>query len=165
LPHSLLLALSLGAVATARVWGSEQKTIDDEKVPVPGKNPLKFCSSPDDDLITIDHVNLDPNPPKPGTVLSIEAKGSFTEDIEEGAYVLLTVKYGLITLIKQQEDLCSQMENVDKECPLEKGDVTITKEVELPSAIPPGKYTVLADVFTFDDRRITCLEATVAFSR
>lgn len=28
-----------------------------------------------------------------------------------------------------------------------------------------GKYTVLADVFTADDVQITCLTATVAFSR
>jgi hypothetical protein len=28
-----------------------------------------------------------------------------------------------------------------------------------------GKYTVLADVFTADDVQITCLTATVTFSR
>ena len=36
---------------------------------------------------------------------------------------------------------------VDLECPLKKDDeVTLTKDVELPNEIPPGKYTVTADV-------------------
>jgi hypothetical protein len=30
---------------------------------------------------------------------------------------------------------------------------------------PQGKYTVLADVFTADDIQVTCLTATVSFSR
>lgn len=55
----------------------------------------------------------------------------------EGAYVTIVVKYGLIKILTLKEDLCDQMKNVDKECPLKKGDTTITKDVELPSRIPP----------------------------
>jgi hypothetical protein len=33
------------------------------------------------------------------------------------------------------------------------------------SQIPPGKYTVLADVYTKDNEKITCLTATVWFHR
>ena len=73
-----------------------------------------------------------------GKVLKIEAAGNFTEEIVQGAYVLLSVKYNrLITLFSSKEDLCDQMKNVDKECPLEKGKLNITKEVELPTRIPP----------------------------
>ena len=73
-----------------------------------------------------------------GKVLKIEAAGNFTEEIAEGAYVLLSVKYNrLITLFSSKENLCDQMKNVDKECPLEKGKINITKEVELPARIPP----------------------------
>ena len=50
---------------------------------------------------------------------------------------MLTVKFGSITLIRRREDLCEQMKNVDKECPLEKGKTTITRDVELPKQIPP----------------------------
>lgn len=106
------------------------------------------------------------------------------ERIEEGAYVLLTVKYGLIRLISTKADLCKEIGNVDLECPLEAGEMEIQKSVDLPAEIPPvrapvrlsstsiqllirsqGKYTVLADVFTADDVQVTCLTATVAFSR
>lgn len=77
----------------------------------------------------------------------------------------LQVKYGLITIIKQTADLCNTVKEVDLECPIKKGDMTLTKEVELPKQIPPGKYTVLADVLTKDEKKITCLTATVEFSR
>ena len=64
-----------------------------------------------------------------GESLSIKASGVLLDTVEEGATVLLEVKYGLITLLKQQVDLC--------ECPLEKGPLVVAKEVELPKEIPP----------------------------
>jgi hypothetical protein len=79
--------------------------------------------------------------------------------------VHLQVKYGLITIIRQTADLCSQVKEVDLECPLKKGELALTKDVELPKQIPPGKYTVFADVKTKDDKKITCLSATVEFHR
>ena len=45
--------------------GNQVAINDDEDFPVPGKNPLKFCAKPDDNILNIDHVDLDPNPPKP----------------------------------------------------------------------------------------------------
>lgn len=71
-----------------------------------------------------------------GKTLTIEAKGNFTQDVEKGAYINLSVKYGLIRLINQRADLCEQMKNVDEECPLS-GAKTITKNVDLPKEIPP----------------------------
>ncbi|CEI40497.1 unnamed protein product [Fusarium venenatum] len=157
-------------------------TISDD-LKIPGDSPLEFC--PGDhaaDLIKIDRVDLSPNPPKAGQELLIKAKGSVKQKIEEGAYVLLTVKYGLIRLISTKADLCEQIGNVDLKCPVEKGEVEVIKSVDLPAEIPSvrgrflsnfdclansaqGKYTVLADVFTADDVQITCLTATVTFSR
>jgi len=72
-----------------------------------------------------------------GQTLTIEAAGTLHEKIEKGATVLLEVKYGLITLIRQTVDLCEQIENVDLHCPLEKGDMVLKKQVELPKQIPP----------------------------
>jgi hypothetical protein len=72
-----------------------------------------------------------------GQTLKIEANGFFHERVEKGAKVLLQVKYGLIRLINQEADFCDQITNVDLNCPLEKGDMTFTKEVDLPAQIPP----------------------------
>lgn len=133
---------------------------------VPGESPLEFCESPSDNwVVTIENVDLIPNPPAPGQALVVNATGTVKERIEEGAYVDVQVKYGYIRLITTRADLCEQVKNVDLECPIEAGTVTVVKSVELPKEIPPGKYVVLADVYTKDDVHITCLTATVAFGK
>lgn len=60
-----------------------------------------------------------------------------SQKLEKGAYVILQVKYGLIRLINMQQDLCDQVSNVDLECPVDKGKIVITKDVDLPKEIPP----------------------------
>ena len=78
----------------------------------------------------------------------------------------LTVKYGLITIIRQTADLCDTIQKVDLACPLKKDEEThLTKAVELPREIPPGKYSVIADVYNKDEKKVTCLTATVEFKR
>ncbi|KAI4135366.1 MAG: hypothetical protein LQ347_000732 [Umbilicaria vellea] len=162
---TVLLPLLLPVLATSKSvsFGKQETLIVDGSLKVPGANPLKFCQDPSDNILAIQNVNLAPNPPTPGNTLSIEAVGLFSQDIEKGAYINLSVKYGLITLIRQTADLCEQLKNVDQDCPVKKGETKITKDVELPKQIPPGTYSVLADVYTVDDDRITCLEATVVF--
>jgi len=162
-PSNTLLALALSSLATASMFGASQKVLDDRKLAVPGENPLEYCEETDAYTLAISNVDLTPNPPLPGKTLTIEAKGNFTEEVEEGAYINLVVKYGLIKLISQTADLCEQMQNVDEKCPL-KGVKTITKEVDLPKEIPPGRYNVVADVYTKDDEHITCLTASIALN-
>lgn len=101
---SLVSAASLGPFSS-----SSQTTLDDEKFPVPGDQPLFFCKDPKDYILEVHHVDLVPNPPKPGEKLTIKANGTFSEPIKEGATVFLQVRYGLITLIKQEADLCENL--------------------------------------------------------
>ncbi|KAJ1333690.1 Phosphatidylglycerol/phosphatidylinositol transfer protein [Microdochium nivale] len=132
--------------------------------PVPGDNPLVFCDGDHSlDTILIDNVDLAPNPPEAGSELLIKAKGTVLERIEQGAYVQLVVKYGLIRLISTTADFCEQLGNVDLKCPIEKGALEVTKSVEIPKEVPPGTYHVNAQVFNADDKPITCLQATVKF--
>jgi hypothetical protein len=100
-----------------------------------------------------------------GTELTITASGILSEDIEDGAKVQLSVKYGLITIINQSADLCETVKNVDLECPLKKGPLDLEKVVKLPAQIPPGHYTVSADVKTKNGDAVTCLKASVEFKR
>lgn len=79
----------------------------------------------------------DPTNSCSGKELVIKASGTVKETIEEGAYVLLTVKYGLIRIISTKADFCDQIGNVDMECPVEKGHISVTKNVDLPKEIPP----------------------------
>ncbi|KAL9060991.1 MAG: hypothetical protein Q9206_000789 [Seirophora lacunosa] len=155
--------LFLSSLATCNfLFAADQQTLVDSDISVPGENPLNFCSEPTEYSLTIDNVDLEPNPPEKGKELLIKARGNFTEEVEQDAYINISVKYGLITLINTKADLCEQMKQVDEECPLD-GAKAFTKSVTLPKEIPPGTYSVLADVYNNDNKQITCLKASVHF--
>jgi len=133
---------------------------------IPGDSPLDHCRpAHDNDILDLKYVKLTPNPPVPGQNLTIEAVGTFKEDVEEGAYVNLQVKYGLIRLVNTQADLCEQVQNVDMSCPLKEGETRVRKDVAIPAQVPPGKYGVVADVFNSKDEPIICLTAQIEFPR
>jgi ML domain len=109
-----------------------------ESTKVPGKSPVELCSlQPQDDLVSIKYIDLSPNPPLAGHNLTIEGEGRLKTRIEEGAYAQFEVKYGFIKLLTGTADLCEKAAEVNLTCPIEKGDVSIYKMVELPSQIPP----------------------------
>ena len=47
------------------------------------------------------------------------------------------MKYGFISIINQEVDLCEQVANINMSCPVEKGAVKLDHTVELPKEIPP----------------------------
>lgn len=132
--------------------------------PIPGDSPLAVCDTSDAQLLTIRQVDLDPNPPQRGANLTIYGVGELAKEVTDGAYVDVTVNYGYIRLIQQTYDLCEQLPEIDMECPLQKGDYSIEKIVELPAQIPPGKYTVTARAYTVDDELISCLTGSMVFT-
>lgn len=67
--------------------------------------------------------------------MTITANGTFSKDIEPGATVFLQVKYGLITLIKQEADLCDNLPKIDITCPLKEGVLSLQKEVDIPQQV------------------------------
>lgn len=137
------------------------KTMDDEDIP--GDSPISLCDAEYEQLLEIKHLSIDPNPPAKGQNLTIEASGYLYEDVEEGAYIEVEVRYGYIRLISQTLDLCEQSEQVDWSCPIKAGDLKLNKQIELPNEIPPGKYVAVARAYTVDDDLITCLLTTVTF--
>lgn len=181
-----LLLASTAAAASLSFFGSEQHTLD-EPFPIPGDNPLIYCEDPKDFLLNVTKVDLDPNPPAayvaraacsakvPGTAqltthnsgktLQIAGEGSIKQTIEKGAKIHVQVKYGVIRLINQELDLCDYAAQANLECPLKEGPLKLAKSVDLPSEIPPGKYTVLANVVSKDDKPITCFTSTISFNR
>lgn len=70
---SLLVSLLCATAVSANigfglsVGGKKQDplplTDDSDDLAVPGENPLFFCAKPDDDILVIERVDLDPNPP------------------------------------------------------------------------------------------------------
>lgn len=62
-----LLPLFISSLATSSslsFFGNDQQVLD-EDLKVPGDNPLDFCGKSDDFILTIDNVDLEPNPPLP----------------------------------------------------------------------------------------------------
>lgn len=161
----------LDSVGNAVFSGKEQS--DSSKIintfptpderPVPGNAPIINCESSSRQVLDLQNVVIDPNPPIKGENLTFSALGFLSEDIVEGAYVDVDVRYGFIRLIHQTYDLCEEAKNIDLECPIKKGQNIISKLVEIPAEVPPGKYVVNARAYTKDDKLITCLTATVEF--
>jgi len=160
----LALTASAASLQFGRLNQQEPLTILDD-TPVPGNSPVKLCSSPSADLVEIKRVDLTPSVPQRGQNLTVDAEGTVKQRIEEGAYVLLDVKWGMIKLIHQKVDFCEQLKEVNETCPLEKGVMKVYKEVAIPQQVPPGTFDVHAEVFTKDDVRITCITAKVTFPR
>lgn len=158
------LSATLATSSVLPGFASKSQAIVSLDLSVPGRNPLNFCADPSNYILTITNVDLSPNPPVPGSQLNISAAATFNADVEPGAKIFLQVKYGLITLIKHEADLCDRLGNVDVTCPLEKGDMTISKSVNIPEQVPKGKYSVIADVKTVDGEPVTCMTSEIMFS-
>lgn len=131
--------------------------------PVPGNSPVINCDIKTPQILNLQRVVIDPSPPTKGQNLTFVATGFLSQDIVDGAYVEVDVRYGFIKLIHQTFDVCEEITNVDMECPVKKGEQIISKQVEIPNEVPPGKYLVNARAYTKDDVLITCLSATVEF--
>lgn len=136
---------------------------DQNEKPVPGDSPIIQCDATAPQLLLLTKVVISPNPPQKGANLTFTAEGILADDIQEGAYVEVDVRYGFIRLIHQTFDLCEEITKVDLECPIKKGKQVITKEVEIPNEVPGGRYIVNAKAYTAEDIFITCLSATVDF--
>ena len=78
-----------------------------------------------------------------GQKLLIKGNGTFSQSIEPGATIFLQVKYGLITLIKQEADLCDNLPKIDITCPIEKGIFNLEKEVDIPKQVVSFYKTVV----------------------
>lgn len=136
-----------------------------EDKPVAGHLPVLQCDAEAPQALTVKRVDLSPNPPEKGTNLTISAVGVLSQEVTDGAYVEVDVFYGYIKLIHQTYDLCEYVTEVGLECPLAPGTYDLTKEVEIPAEVPPGRYVATARAYTEDDEYISCLTGTIVFPR
>ena len=64
---SLLISLLCAVTASSfgfSLAGQDPLPSTDGDLSVPGQNPLYYCSDPENDILTIEKVDLDPNPPE-----------------------------------------------------------------------------------------------------
>ncbi|KAG2217556.1 hypothetical protein INT45_006723, partial [Circinella minor] len=129
---------------------------------------IKHCGD-DNDLLTIKEIKLNPDPPRAGEKLTVDFKGTLKEDVSDGTTIEVTVKYGVVQLIKKKFDFCDEASKIDEECPIKKGELNITKDVDLPKEIRKlfiiGRYSVHAVIVTPDEKQVTCLDGRMSFPR
>ncbi|KAF3938977.1 hypothetical protein ABW19_dt0203739 [Dactylella cylindrospora] len=131
---------------------------------IPGGSPVVLCEDGKGDLVDIKKITIEPNPPVAGQNLHIEVEADVKETIEPGAKIWVEVKLGYIILIKKTFDFCDEITNIDLECPIEKGPLTVTRDEQLPKEIPPGKFQVTAKLYDQYEVQVTCLKAHVQFN-
>lgn len=63
---ALLLCTTLATSKSLSYFGRDQAAlnVDGQDLSVPGTNPLTFCRDTSDDILAIEYVDLDPNPPE-----------------------------------------------------------------------------------------------------
>lgn len=69
-------ALSAVSVSASPSWMGGDQVVVKEEYKVPGDNPLYFCGDPANDILTIEKVDLSPNPPQPYVPPSRRLPGS-----------------------------------------------------------------------------------------
>ncbi|KAK9763242.1 hypothetical protein K7432_010272 [Basidiobolus ranarum] len=139
-----------------------EQQLYDNPLGKPLGDSLFDCGTPTD-LLKIEYVKINPDPPHKGQKLRIQGSGVFSDTVGEGSYAVVSVKYGRIRILQMKFDTCKEIKQIDKECPLGPGPQSIDAEVELPKEIPPGRYTAHAQVYTKDGRQVACINGLVKF--
>ncbi|KAF7966634.1 hypothetical protein HWV62_37591 [Athelia sp. TMB] len=177
-----LFAVALAGIAKANPI--EERGLWQAQVPVHTTESWDYtdCGSPTDP-IQIQSIEVSPDPPQPGKDLTVKVKATVLERIEEGAWVDVTVKLGLIKILHKQFDLCEEARNAHAsiQCPAEPGDYEVSQTVTLPKEIPPGtllslsglqslvtplllaKFNIDVRGYTVDDDDLVCLRLKADF--
>jgi hypothetical protein len=124
--------------------------------PLGDNNTLYDCSAATD-ILTIDYVHLNPDPPGRGQTLEITAKGTFSEAVTEGSYAKVVVKLGIIKLLTKTFDVCEEIKQANLTCPLGPGEMILKQSIDLPKEIPPVSHIPLLYIY------IICLYLIIGF--
>jgi len=159
----LLSALTpLGASASVL----QDNSLLDNAAPIRTTASWSWQSCADDSYaVDIKSIKISPDPPQKGQDLNVTVSGTVKEVVEEGAYALVQVKVGVIKILEKEIDICEEARNSDMElqCPVKKGEYTITQTAQLPKEIPPGKFKVTIQGFTVDEDPLVCVDIDVDF--
>ncbi|KAG1442216.1 hypothetical protein G6F56_011159 [Rhizopus delemar] len=126
------------------------------------------CGAPSD-VFQLESFKVSPDIIEPGKQVNITITGSLSEKVEDGAYADVMVKVGRIKILKKEFDICEELrkreDEVDIQCPFEKGDISIFQTVTLPKEIPPAIFKVSTEAYTANDDSLACLDLLVDFRR
>ncbi|KAH0590635.1 Phosphatidylglycerol/phosphatidylinositol transfer protein [Termitomyces sp. J132] len=124
------------------------------------------CGQPTD-AIRIERIIVTPDPPQPGKDMTVKVTGEAQSVIEDGAYVDVTVKLGLIKLLQKTFDVCEEARkaNATIQCPVQPGKYTVEHTVALPREIPKANFRVDVKGYTAQEDDMVCLNLRVDFMK
>lgn len=126
--------------------------------------PVSWVScGTDDDLFTLESLELSPDPPRRSSPLTVTVKGYLKETLDEGV-VEYEAKFGGFTLATGKLDGCPTLKEEPKlpQCPVKAGKIDVTHTVDLPWHVPPGRYLVNAKGKRSEDgKQIFCIDLDV----
>jgi hypothetical protein len=126
----------LKLIALVAFWAVNAIHIPQTPLVVNPFSVVTWCSSVEDVFVP-QVISLTPDIPKRGEKLTILVKGKLKRQIEDDSRAHVKVKLGFIQLIDQDFNICENIGQVGRECPLEQGDLVIEHQVDIPRELPP----------------------------
>ncbi|KAJ7130680.1 ML domain-containing protein [Mycena filopes] len=157
-PTALLLA-SLAASSQGRSSIDDQRAFKLSSTAAARSWSWEDCGFAED-AVTVKSIEVFPDPPAPGENLTITVKATVKKRIVDGAYADVTVKLGLVKLLRKKFDVCEEARNANASvtCPVDEGHYEVIQTVALPREIPPAKFTVQVRGFTADEADMVCMD-------
>ncbi|KAJ2016912.1 hypothetical protein GGI01_001860 [Coemansia sp. RSA 376] len=120
--------------------------------------------SEEDDLLDIQYADIEPEQPKRSTPVHINAL-AYVKDRIDSATANIKVKWGFITLLNRNYDLCKELkDNLNKTCPVEEGPIELSIDIDVPGFVPPGWFHLEATAWRdSDEKQLGRLLADVHF--
>ncbi|GAM18885.1 hypothetical protein SAMD00019534_020600, partial [Acytostelium subglobosum LB1] len=112
------------------------------------------CGSPTDHF-QIQNVTITPDPPVAGQSLNVTASGYLDEDVV-GGYAHILIKYGIIPIIVDNQDLCSFPKS-PYHCPIISGEYERSVVGVIPADAPPGQYFGNISFTDMNNQEIACI--------
>ncbi|MDV5146227.1 ML domain-containing protein [Streptomyces sp. SBC-4] len=120
------------------------------------------------DPLQIESAILTPDTVKPGGEVKLTIKGTVQQAIEDGAYLDVSVKLGLVKLLQKRFDLLGELRNGPTGGwaatpdpaggPIKPGKVELTYTMQLQRETPPSKFVVNVRAYTVDDDELASLD-------
>lgn len=118
------------------------------------------------DVLQVEDVVVTPDPPKPGDACTIILRGTANAAITNGAFLVITVKLGLVKLLAKRCDLFAELKQgrsdgmdwslesggVDE--PIRPGKVGLVCSLDLPANMPRAKFTVDVRGYNGDEENL-----------
>ncbi|MGW4233515.1 ML domain-containing protein [Streptomyces sp. NPDC004980] len=130
------------------------------------------------DMVEINGIDLKPDPPEPGEVVTVTIPVHISKAVERGAWIDVTVKLGAVELVSKTYNLFDRISEGDPGTGswnlsvdtgvtgdfIEVGDAVLTVRLKIPREIPPARFAVEARARNADEHDLFALNIKVDFA-